>query len=129
MFSDLERDRERCDDPPDRNSTICSHICGRGTPWWCGRLDRLGRSCHISSRRSRALKPRCGVPSVTESSTPLLLRRQLIFSIFGALAEFERNLIRERTSAGLVAARARGRVGGRPPEDDTEKDQAGKTDA
>jgi DNA invertase Pin-like site-specific DNA recombinase len=38
----------------------------------------------------------------------------LIFHIFGALAEFERNLIRERTQAGLAAARARGRVGGRP---------------
>jgi DNA invertase Pin-like site-specific DNA recombinase len=39
---------------------------------------------------------------------------KLIFHIFGALAEFERNLIRERTQAGLVAARARGRIGGRP---------------
>ena len=39
---------------------------------------------------------------------------RLIFQIFGALAEFERNLIRERTLAGLGAARARGRVGGRP---------------
>jgi DNA invertase Pin-like site-specific DNA recombinase len=39
---------------------------------------------------------------------------KLIFHIFGALAEFERNLIRERTTAGLMAARARGRRGGRP---------------
>lgn len=39
---------------------------------------------------------------------------KLIFSIFGALAEFERNLIRERTQVGLAAARARGRTGGRP---------------
>jgi DNA invertase Pin-like site-specific DNA recombinase len=39
---------------------------------------------------------------------------KLIFHIFGALAEFERNLIRERTQAGLTAARARGRKGGRP---------------
>ena len=38
----------------------------------------------------------------------------MVFQIFGALAEFERNLIRERTQAGLVAARARGRKGGRP---------------
>ena len=38
----------------------------------------------------------------------------LIFQVFGALAEFERNLIRDRTNAGLVAARARGRTGGRP---------------
>jgi DNA invertase Pin-like site-specific DNA recombinase len=41
-------------------------------------------------------------------------RGKLIFHIFGALAEFERNLIRERTQAGLTAARARGRKGGRP---------------
>jgi DNA invertase Pin-like site-specific DNA recombinase len=41
-------------------------------------------------------------------------RGKLIFHIFGALAEFERNLIRERTQAGLSAARARGRKGGRP---------------
>jgi DNA invertase Pin-like site-specific DNA recombinase len=39
---------------------------------------------------------------------------KLIFHIFGALAEFERNLIRERTQAGLTAARARGKKGGRP---------------
>jgi len=40
---------------------------------------------------------------------------KLIFHVFGALAEFERELIRERTNAGLKAARARGRLGGRPP--------------
>jgi DNA invertase Pin-like site-specific DNA recombinase len=44
---------------------------------------------------------------------------KLIFHIFGALAEFERSLIRERTNAGLVAARARGRKGGRPRKLDT----------
>lgn len=52
-------------------------------------------------------RPRCGGVSTAGG--------KLIFSIFGALAEFERNLIRERTSAGLAAARARGRVGGQPP--------------
>ena len=46
---------------------------------------------------------------------------RLIFHIFGALAEFERNLIRERTMAGLRAARARGRVGGRPRKLDSKK--------
>jgi DNA invertase Pin-like site-specific DNA recombinase len=46
---------------------------------------------------------------------------KLIFHVFGALAEFERNLIRERTQAGLAAARARGRKGGRPKSLDTEK--------
>lgn len=48
---------------------------------------------------------------------------RLIFHIFGALAEFERNLIRERTMAGLKAARARGRVGGRPRALDEKKTQ------
>lgn len=47
---------------------------------------------------------------------------KLVFHIFGALAEFERNLIAERTKAGLAAARARGRRGGRPPKL-TEKQQ------
>lgn len=46
---------------------------------------------------------------------------KLIFHIFGALSEFERNLIRERTQAGLQAARARGRVGGRPKSLDPKK--------
>jgi DNA invertase Pin-like site-specific DNA recombinase len=46
---------------------------------------------------------------------------KLIFHIFGALAEFERNLIRERTQAGLAAARARGRKGGRPKSLDKKK--------
>lgn len=45
----------------------------------------------------------------------------MTFHIFGALAEFERNLIRERTQAGLAAARARGRKGGRPPALNKEK--------
>jgi len=51
----------------------------------------------------------------------VLVSSQLIFHIFGALAEFERNLIRERTHAGLQAARARGRKGGRPKSLDKEK--------
>jgi DNA invertase Pin-like site-specific DNA recombinase len=46
---------------------------------------------------------------------------RLIFHIFGALAEFERNLIQERTQAGLAAARARGRKGGRPKSLDVKK--------
>ncbi|WP_373540003.1 recombinase family protein [Chamaesiphon sp.] len=48
---------------------------------------------------------------------------RLIFHLFGALAEFERNLMRERTTAGLVAARARGRLGGRPKALDLAKRQ------
>src|SRR5690348_17050021 len=69
------------------------------------KLDRLGRS----------LKDR-GVDfiSVTESIDTTTPGGKLIFHLMGALAEFERDLIRERTNAGLAAARARGRVGGRP---------------
>jgi DNA invertase Pin-like site-specific DNA recombinase len=55
-----------------------------------------------------------GFKSLTENIDTTTSGGRLIFHIFGSLAEFERNLIRERTQAGLVAARARGRKGGRP---------------
>jgi DNA invertase Pin-like site-specific DNA recombinase len=55
-----------------------------------------------------------GFKSLTENIDTTTSGGKLIFHIFGALAEFERNLIRERTTAGLSAARARGRTGGRP---------------
>ncbi len=56
-----------------------------------------------------------GFKSLTESIDTTSAGGKLIFHIFGALAEFEHNLIRERTLAGLAAARARGRKGGRKP--------------
>ena len=55
-----------------------------------------------------------GLKSLQESIDTTTTTGKLFFHIFGALAEFERNLIRERTQAGLAAARARGRMGGRP---------------
>ena len=55
-----------------------------------------------------------GFRSLSESIDTTTANGRLFFSIMGALAEFERDLIRERTHAGLAAARARGRVGGRP---------------
>jgi DNA invertase Pin-like site-specific DNA recombinase len=55
-----------------------------------------------------------GFKSITEQFDTTTSGGKLIFHVFGALAEFERDLIRERTRAGLAAARARGRVGGRP---------------
>jgi DNA invertase Pin-like site-specific DNA recombinase len=55
-----------------------------------------------------------GFKSLTENIDTTTSGGKLIFHIFGALAEFERNLIRERTQAGLTAARARGKKGGRP---------------
>lgn len=62
-----------------------------------------------------------GFKSLTEQIDTTTSGGKLIFHIFGALAEFERNLIRERTQAGLVAARARGRKGGRPKRLDTDR--------
>ncbi|WP_445262941.1 recombinase family protein, partial [Pseudokineococcus sp. 1T1Z-3] len=55
-----------------------------------------------------------GFRSVTESIDTTTAGGRLVFALFGALAAFERDLVRDRTMAGLVAARARGRVGGRP---------------
>src|SRR2546423_688396 len=59
-------------------------------------------------------KRHIGFKSLTESIDTTTSNGRLIFNIFASLAEFERDLIRERTKAGLQAARARGRVGGRP---------------
>lgn len=78
------------------------------------RLDRLGRSLpHLIEVMSRLEKRGIGFQSLQESVDTTTSGGRLIFHIFGALAEFERNLIRERTQAGLAAARARGIKGGR----------------
>lgn len=79
------------------------------------RLDRLSRSLKdlieiVNNLESRKI----GLKSLQEAIDTTSNSGKLIFHIFGALAEFERNLIRERTQAGLQAARARGRKGGRP---------------
>ena len=79
------------------------------------RLDRLGRSLPHLITTMTALEERgIGFKSLTENIDTTTSGGKLIFHIFGALAEFERNLIRERTQAGLTAARARGKKGGRP---------------
>ena len=80
------------------------------------RLDRLGRSIRhlIDSLRDLSDKE-IGFRSLTENIDTTTSGGRLIFHIFAARAEFERDLIRERTQAGLSAARARGRQGGRPP--------------
>jgi DNA invertase Pin-like site-specific DNA recombinase len=80
------------------------------------KLDRLGRSLrHLIDTISDLQRRGVGFRSVQESIDTTTPGGKLIFHIFGALAEFERDLIRERTVAGLAAARARGRTGGRPP--------------
>jgi DNA invertase Pin-like site-specific DNA recombinase len=79
------------------------------------RLDRLGRSLPHLIDTMQGLEERgIGFKSLTENIDTTTSGGKLIFHIFGALAEFERNLIRERTQAGLIAARSRGRKGGRP---------------
>lgn len=79
------------------------------------RLDRLGRSLkHLIEVVTLLEVKKIGFSSLQESINTTTSGGKLIFHIFGALAEFERNLIRERTKAGLAAARARGRKGGRP---------------
>ena len=79
------------------------------------RLDRLGRSLpHLIATMTNLEERGIGFKSLTENIDTTTSGGKLIFHIFGALAEFERNLIRERTLAGLVAARARARKGGRP---------------
>ena len=89
--------------------------------WW---LDRLGRSLKNLIELMNLLEERgIGFQSLQESIDATTSGGKLIFHIFGALAEFERNLIRERTRAGLEAARARGKKGGRRKVLDDEKAQ------
>lgn len=84
------------------------------------RLDRLGRSLSDLVHIVAELKEKgIGFESITEKIETISATGRLVFHVFAALAEFERNLIRERTQAGLAAARARGRAGGRKPKLDT----------
>jgi DNA invertase Pin-like site-specific DNA recombinase len=79
------------------------------------RLDRLGRSLkHLIDVVAGLAEQGIGFKSLAEQIDTTTPGGKLIFHVFGALAEFERDLIRERTHAGLAAARARGRLGGRP---------------
>src|SRR5437764_6988199 len=90
------------------------------------KLDRLGRSLKHLIETVNDLRDRgVGFQSVQEAIDTTTSGGKLIFHVFGALAEFERDLIRERTRAGLQAARARGRQGGRPRSlDETTRAQA-----
>src|SRR3954470_18612384 len=78
------------------------------------RLDRLGRSLkHLIETITELNNRKIGFKSIQENIDTTTSGGKLVFHIFGALAEFERDIIRERTQAGLIAARARGRQGGR----------------
>ena len=80
------------------------------------KLDRLGRSLpHLIETVTDLERRKVGLRSLTESIDTTTPGGRLIFHVFGALGQFERDLIRERTRAGLSAAAARGRKGGRKP--------------
>lgn len=80
------------------------------------KLDRLGRSMSHLVETVRGLEEKgVGFRSLTEGVDTTTPGGTLVFHLFGALAQFERDLIRERTNAGLRAAAARGRAGGRRP--------------
>jgi DNA invertase Pin-like site-specific DNA recombinase len=78
-------------------------------------VDRLGRSLkHLIEAVNNLHEKGIGFRSLQENMDTTNSGGKLIFHVFGALAEFEREIIRERTQAGLAAARARGKLGGRP---------------
>ena len=80
------------------------------------RLDRLGRSLnHLVATVAVLTERGVGLVSLREAIDTTTASGRLVLHVFGSLAEFERELILERTQAGLAAARAQGRTGGRPP--------------
>ena len=93
---------------------LLSHARGGDTlvVW---RLDRLGRSLpHLIGLLADLEQRQVQFRSLTEALDTSTAGGRLVFNIFAAIADFERQLVQERTQAGLAAARARGRVGGRP---------------
>jgi DNA invertase Pin-like site-specific DNA recombinase len=104
--------------------TLALEIARAGDVLVVWRLDRLGRSLHDLIVLAKTLEEAgIGLMSLQENIDTTTSGGRLVFHLFGALAEFERNLIRERTRAGLSAARARGRQGGRPKMLDAKKRQ------
>lgn len=102
-------------------ANVLSHMKGGDTlvVW---RLDRLGRSLpHLIEIVQKLEAAGVALKSLTEDIDTTTPNGRFVFQLFGALAQFERELIRERTVAGLAAARARGRKGGRPPKLSAEK--------
>ena len=101
-------------DRPGLNEAL-SHL-RKGDTLVVWKLDRLGRSLRQLIEVTIDLDKRgIGLRSLQEQIDTTTPGGKLVFHVFGALAEFERDLVRERTNSGLSAARARGRVGGRKP--------------
>ncbi len=79
------------------------------------KLDRLGRNlAHLIHLTTKLIEIKVGLISLNDPIDTSTAQGRMVFGIFASLAEFERELIRERTQAGLTLARARGRKGGRP---------------
>ncbi len=93
----------------------CLKALRAGDTLYIWRLDRLGRSLKdLINIVTQLQEMDCELVSIKESIDTSTTSGKLTFHLFASLAEFERELIRERTQAGLLSARARGRMGGRP---------------
>lgn len=93
----------------------CLKALRAGDTLYIWRLDRLGRSLkHLVQLINQLQDMDCSLVSIKENIDTSTPTGKLTFHIFASLAEFERDLICERTKAGLLSARARGRMGGRP---------------
>jgi DNA invertase Pin-like site-specific DNA recombinase len=101
---------------------MCQSVLRSGDILVVWRLDRLGRSMpHLVSLIEQLRDRGVGFRSICDGAIDTTCASgELIFNVFAALAQFERRLIQERTKAGLAAARARGRMGGRRPMQGTE---------
>ena len=109
-----ERASGKKDDRPELAQALKALRAGDTLVVW--RLDRLGRSLpHLVATVTGLAERGVGLESVTEAIDTSTAAGKLVFNVFASLADFERNLISERTRAGLAAGRARGRKGGRPP--------------
>ena len=100
----------------------CIEFARNGDVIVCWKLDRVGRSLKHLIEVVNELKERgVGFRCLTQNLDTTTSSGMLFFHIMGALAEFERSLIQERTAAGLAASRARGRLGGRPKVDNSQR--------
>ncbi len=105
-----------------------SYLMREGDVLVVWKLDRLGRSLrHLIETVANLQSKGIGFRSIQESIDTTTSGGKLFFHIFGALAEFERDIIRERTKAGLKSARARGKLGGRPRTMDKQKLEMAKS--
>lgn len=101
------------------------NYCRKGDTLVVWKLDRMGKSMsHLIKTLKDLEESGIGFRSLTENIDTTTPGGRLVFHLFGALAEFERDLIRESVQSGLKSARARGRKGGRPPVSEETKSMA-----